>query len=444
MDDKQKVSAILTVILTALVALLAVFGYDVKVIQPREAVLSAARPPACRRRRARDNQLQRPAGRRGDDERRSDGRRAADPRLESVDADGWAAGSTGLLDVPVKLDGGRLDDAGGAKRPRPGALSLRRRCEHDHRQRHEYPLDRRQRGDARAVRHRRVHVERRRVDPRGQVGRQLGGVTWILERSNCRGFRVDDAGKVVGVELVHVPNPATPYELARVELLDEYAAGGGTVAKFQVLADGVVTGERVYLAWPFPELSNRLLPGNPNGEHMITNGYDAAKGHRGPLALYVGDAAGGVISDVIGGARAAEQPARVVPGDVPGASRVRRRVRAMTRRPCSGWLPRSRALMARSGCWSSTLAREADSGCGSFRGWRRPSGNGVTEEMGDRRSHMTLAELRALLRLTLADVGRLAGRQAGWLDRPGHPALFGPLPPPLASHAGPHHRPAGL
>ena len=98
---------------------------------------------------------------------------------------------------------------------------------------------------------------------------------------NCRGFRVDDAGKVVGVELVHVRNPATPYELARVELLDEYTAGGGTVVKFQVLADGVATGERVYLAWPFPDSSNRLLPGNPNGEHMIANGYDAAKGHRG-------------------------------------------------------------------------------------------------------------------------------------------------------------------
>jgi hypothetical protein len=40
MDDKQKISAILTVILTALVALLAVFGYDVKVIQPRETNLS--------------------------------------------------------------------------------------------------------------------------------------------------------------------------------------------------------------------------------------------------------------------------------------------------------------------------------------------------------------------------------------------------------------------
>lgn len=118
---------------------------------------------------------------------------------------------------------------------------------------------------------------------------------------NCRGFRVDGAGKVIGVELAYVPNPSTRYELARVELLDEYAAGGGTVAKCQVLADGVVTGERVYLAWPFPSLEQRLLPGNPNGEHMITNGYDAAQGQRGPLALYVGDAAGGVISDVIGG-----------------------------------------------------------------------------------------------------------------------------------------------
>lgn len=41
MDDKQKISAILTVVLTAVVALLAVFGYDVRVIQPRETLLSA-------------------------------------------------------------------------------------------------------------------------------------------------------------------------------------------------------------------------------------------------------------------------------------------------------------------------------------------------------------------------------------------------------------------
>ena len=41
MDDKQKISAILTVILTAVVALLAVFGYDVRVIQPRETTLTS-------------------------------------------------------------------------------------------------------------------------------------------------------------------------------------------------------------------------------------------------------------------------------------------------------------------------------------------------------------------------------------------------------------------
>lgn len=38
--DKQKVSAILSVLLTAVLAILAVFGYDVKIIQPREEMLS--------------------------------------------------------------------------------------------------------------------------------------------------------------------------------------------------------------------------------------------------------------------------------------------------------------------------------------------------------------------------------------------------------------------
>jgi hypothetical protein len=50
MDDKQKVSAILTVILTAVLALLAVYGYDVKVIQPREAVLNLPSAPAIAQR----------------------------------------------------------------------------------------------------------------------------------------------------------------------------------------------------------------------------------------------------------------------------------------------------------------------------------------------------------------------------------------------------------
>ncbi len=117
---------------------------------------------------------------------------------------------------------------------------------------------------------------------------------------NCRAVAVDGAGKVTGVELRVVAQPGAKFELVRVELIDEAAAQGNTVATCVVLdANGVQTADTVYLAWPFPALGNVLRPGNPNGQHMITNGYNPPD--IGPLALYVGDGAGKPISDIIGG-----------------------------------------------------------------------------------------------------------------------------------------------
>ena len=99
-----------------------------------------------------------------------------------------------------------------------------------------------------------------------------------------------------------VPNPSTLYELIRVELISEADAGGATVANCTVLdKEDIQTGERVYLAWPFPNLTDKVLPGNANGQHMITNGFPAHDGTIGPLALYVGDANGQINSDLIGG-----------------------------------------------------------------------------------------------------------------------------------------------
>lgn len=117
---------------------------------------------------------------------------------------------------------------------------------------------------------------------------------------NCRGVAAY-GGQVTGVELVFRPMPSTQYELLRAELIDEAAAAGNTVANCVVLdKNGVQTGERVWLAWPWPELgAGRMLPGNPNNQHMITNGYTPP--NLGPLALYVGDSEGEPISDVIGG-----------------------------------------------------------------------------------------------------------------------------------------------
>ena len=49
--------------------------------------------------------------------------------------------------------------------------------------------------------------------------------------ANCRGFLVDQAGKVVGIQLVHVPIPSAPYALVAAEMLDEYQAQGNTVVR---------------------------------------------------------------------------------------------------------------------------------------------------------------------------------------------------------------------
>lgn len=121
--------------------------------------------------------------------------------------------------------------------------------------------------------------------------------------ANCRGYHLDASGKVDGVLLEYRTQPSSLYELVKAELIGEAEAAGNTVATCIVLdRNGVQASERVYLAWPWPVLDGgKLLPGNPNGQHMVTNGYDAARGDIGPLALYIGDEKGDVISDAIGG-----------------------------------------------------------------------------------------------------------------------------------------------
>lgn len=121
--------------------------------------------------------------------------------------------------------------------------------------------------------------------------------------ANCQAYHLDANGQVDGVKLVYVPDPTTRYELIRAELIDEAAAGGSQVATCVVLdEDGIQTAERVWLAWEFPDLKAGWgLPGNPNGQHIISNGYPAASGKVGPLALYVGDGSHNPTGDIIGG-----------------------------------------------------------------------------------------------------------------------------------------------
>jgi len=116
---------------------------------------------------------------------------------------------------------------------------------------------------------------------------------------NCRGYAVDGSGKVVGVELAVVAHPAVPYALLHVELIDEASAQGNCVATCRVLdREGVQIGVPVALAWPWPDLTEYAYPGNPNGQHPVTNGYTPAA--LGPLALvpYQG---GQVVGDAVGG-----------------------------------------------------------------------------------------------------------------------------------------------
>lgn len=120
--------------------------------------------------------------------------------------------------------------------------------------------------------------------------------------ANCQAVAVNAAGQVTGVLLQVRPMPSARYELVRADLIDETAAAGNTVAKCVALdKNGIETGERIYLAWPWPGMQDgKSLPGNPNGEHML-NGLTYNPPDIGPGALYVGDATGAPISDIIGG-----------------------------------------------------------------------------------------------------------------------------------------------
>lgn len=130
---------------------------------------------------------------------------------------------------------------------------------------------------------------------------------------NCLGY-AETNGKTTGVRLEFLPAPETKYELIRATLVDEVTAQGNIVATVQVLdKDNIAARVNCYLAWPwrgwqFPQgFQDKLLPGNPNlpYQHMITNKYNPGgfgpSAEPGPLAVYIGDSQGNVISDVIGG-----------------------------------------------------------------------------------------------------------------------------------------------
>jgi hypothetical protein len=124
---------------------------------------------------------------------------------------------------------------------------------------------------------------------------------------NCQRY-AEANGKVTGVNLAYLPAPTTTYELVKASLVDEETAQGQIVATVTVLdRDGLPAQVNCYLAWPwegwqFPaRFENSALPGNANVpyQHMITNKYNPSV--PGPLAVFIGDKQGNVLSDVIGG-----------------------------------------------------------------------------------------------------------------------------------------------
>ena len=117
---------------------------------------------------------------------------------------------------------------------------------------------------------------------------------------NAKKFKVD-GGLVTGIELVYREVEGSKYQLLKAELIDEKSAAGNTVAKYMVFdKNNLPSSDEVRLAWPWPTLETSQLSGNPNSQHMITNGFDPAK-TVGPLGMYVADKSGTPISDIIGG-----------------------------------------------------------------------------------------------------------------------------------------------
>lgn len=107
---------------------------------------------------------------------------------------------------------------------------------------------------------------------------------------NCQGYKLDAAGKVIGVQLGILPVPGARYEVYSVSLRDEYNAGGRREAYCQVLdRNGIKTGAVVRLGYPWtggPTFANNLAPGNPDNTHPVVNPYTPPS--VGPLAVYVG------------------------------------------------------------------------------------------------------------------------------------------------------------
>lgn len=133
---------------------------------------------------------------------------------------------------------------------------------------------------------------------------------------NCKEFKVNDRGKVVGVELDYIPKPETEWELYNVELIDEEQAQGRTIAYCTAMDENKVpVYAPIALVWTYygdgkADFDNFGLPGSGGLmiEHPITNTYNPKTRRVGPLAIAIIDVAESkrlqkpvIVSDVIAG-----------------------------------------------------------------------------------------------------------------------------------------------
>lgn len=105
----------------------------------------------------------------------------------------------------------------------------------------------------------------------------------------CLEFRTDPSGKVIGVKLGITKIPNSKYEIAFVGFRTEEESRGQSIAQCSVLnREGINTGTPARLSWPGqgPTFEQSLLPGNPNNQHIIVNGYNPP--NMGPLAIHLG------------------------------------------------------------------------------------------------------------------------------------------------------------
>lgn len=120
---------------------------------------------------------------------------------------------------------------------------------------------------------------------------------------SCRGYKTDNAGLVVGVELEVIELKNALFTVGTCSLINEREAQGKITAYNNFRAGDNPNNEyKVALCYPISRdgrFQNILLPGNSRNEHPIINSYNPTG--KGFLSLCVIDKDKKVVSDILYG-----------------------------------------------------------------------------------------------------------------------------------------------